>query len=181
MGFQVSACINTIKFLWSDRQRCKNQIQGWSNYPNLIFCFMLLVALLFPMHFASFGTFASKKRSDKLEQKKRSLLKLVPNVDIDFLKSCCCELDSAIKDTNNAHLQFLHLTNQNWMLETLIDNYPSSILMICIWLLSLSNPQFQLFLSDTFREQFSDNFQWIVGLVTAKTAMNAIFSALSIR
>ena len=142
---------------------------------------MVLVAFLFPMHFASFGTFASKKQCGKLKQKKRSLLKHVPNMDIAYLKEEWCMLDSAMECTKKDHLEFLHLTNQNWTLETMLDNYPSSILMICIWLLSLSQPQFQLFLSDTFREQFSDNFQWIVGLVTAKTAMNAIFSALRIR
>ena len=143
---------------------------------------MVLVAFLFPMHFASFGTFASKKQCGKLKQKKRSLLKHVPNMDIAYLKEEWCMLDSAMEGTKKDHLEFLHLTNQNWTLETMLDNYPSSILMICIWLLSLSHlSQLQQFLSDTFTEQFSDNFQWIVGLVTAKTAMNAIFSALRIR
>ena len=177
----MSAGINTIKFLWANRQKCKTQVQEWSNYPNLVFGLMVLVGLLFPMHFTSFGAFASRKQCAKLEQKKRSLLKQVRNIPIDNLEKQFFKLDLAIEDSKNTHLEFLHLTNQNLLLETMVDNFPSSILMICIWILSLSYPQLSLFLSNTFRELFSDSFQWIVGLVTAKTASNAIFSALRIR
>ena len=177
----MSAGINTIKFLWANRQKCKTQVQEWSNYPNLVFGLMVLVGFLFPMHFTSFGAFASRKQCAKLEQKKRSLLKQVRIIDNENLKKEFFKLDLAIEDSKNTHLKFLHLTNQNLLLETMVDNFPSSILMICIWILSLSYTQLQLFLSDTFREYFSDNFQWIAGLVTVNTAFNAMFSALRIR
>ena len=73
------------------------------------------------------------------------------------------------------------LTKQNWLSETLMDNFPSSILMLSIWMLSMKQQRLKLFLDDTFKEFISVNYQIVVGVITSKSALGAVFSALTIR
>ena len=57
--------------------------------------------------------------------------------------------------------------------------------MLSIWMLSTRpEPEHQtlkLFLNDTFKEFISVNYQIVVGVITSKSALGAVFSALTIR
>ena len=136
---------------------------------------------MFPYHYTSLGSFACKKKEQRFEQKKRDLLKYSRIVPIESLQTEMACLEQEIENTEKIHVDFLNLTKQNWLAETLIDNFPSAILMISIWMLSIKHQKLGLFLDDTFKEFISVNYQIVVGILTSKSALSALFSALNIR
>ena len=79
------------------------------------------------------------------------------------------------------YMEFLHLNNGNRDLETIIENYASTVLMMSIWLMSLKYNQLMIFLNAAFAEQISENYQVLIGLVTALSALNCVFCVIRIR
>ena len=143
---------------------------------------MLAVGLLFPMHFASLGAFACKKKQKHWEMKKKFSLKYSSSTE--SLRNAISHFDQKIEQSQQIHVDFLMLMKKNWLSESLLDNFPSSILMLSIWMLTLLSTEHQtlkLFLDDTFKEFISVNYQIIVGVITSKSALGAVFSALNIR
>ena len=144
---------------------------------------MLAVGLLFPMHFASLGAFACKKKQKHWEMKKKFSLKYSSSTE--SLRNAISHFDQKIEQSQQIHVDFLMLMKKNWLSESLLDNFPSSILMLSIWMLSTRpEPEHQtlkLFLNDTFKEFISVNYQIVVGVITSKSALGAVFSALTIR
>ena len=136
---------------------------------------------MFPYHYTSLGSFACKKKEQRFEQKKSDLLKYSRIVPTESLQTEMACLEQEIENTEKIHVDFLNLTKQNWLAETLIDNFPSAILMISIWMLSIKHQKLGLFLDDTFKEFISVNYQIVVGILTSKSALSALFSALNIR
>ena len=178
-SIQVLASVNTIRFIWSHRDFYRNNIQSWSTYPNLHLGYMVAVGLLFPMHFASLGAFACKKKQKHWEMKKKFSLKYSSSTE--SLRNAISHFDQKIEQSQQIHVDFLMLMKKNWLSECLLDNFPSSILMLSIWMLSMKQQRLKLFLDDTFKEFISVNYQIIVGVITSKSALGAVFSALNIR
>ena len=178
---QVLAGINTICFIWCHKDYYKKNIQSWSTYPNFHLGYTLVVGFLFPMHFASLGAFACKKKLQQLEMKKKSFLKSSSFVPTESLRILISHFDQKIEQNQQIHVDFLMLTKQNWLSETLVDNFPSSILMVSIFMLSIEHQELKLFLNDTFKEFISVNYQIVVGFITSKSASSAVLSALTIR
>ena len=178
-SIQVLASVNTIRFIWSHRDYYRNNIQSWSTHPNFHLGCTLVVGSLFPMHFSSLGAFACKKKQQQLEKEKKCILKYSSSTE--SLRIAISHIEQKIEQNQQIEVDFLMLTKQNWLSETLMDNFPSSILMLSIWMLSMKQQRLKLFLDDTFKEFISVNYQIVVGVITSKSALGAVFSALTIR
>ena len=182
-SIQVLSSVNTIRFIWSHRDFYRNNIQSWSTYPNFHLGCTLAVGSLFPMHFASIGAFACKKKQQHWERQKKSFL--MYSSSTESLRITISHFDQMMEQNQQIQVDFLMLMKKNWLSEILVDNFPSSILMLSIWMLSTRpEPEHQtlkLFLNDTFKEFISANYQIVVGVITSKSALGAVFSALTIR
>ena len=103
----------------------------------------------------------------------------------ESLRITISHFDQMMEQNQQIQVDFLMLMKKNWLSEILVDNFPSSILMLSIWMLSTRpEPEHQtlkLFLNDTFKEFISVNYQIVVGVITSKSALGAVFSALTIR
>ena len=167
--------------MWQKRLKCWTQISEWSNYPNVMLGLMLVMGFMFPLHFSNFGEKTSKKEREKLKKKQSTLLKFVDIIPMENLQLKYAQLETEMEEMDKTYLEFQHLNNTNRDLETIIETYASSVVLISIWLMSLEHEQLKLFLNSTFEELLPDNYKLLIALVGAMSALNCIFCVIRIR
>ena len=167
--------------MWQKRLKCWTQISEWSNYPNVMLGLMLVMGFMFPLHFSNFGEKTSKKEREKLKKKQSTLLKSADIIPMENLQLKYAQLETEMEEMDKAYLEFQHLNNTNRDLETIIETYASSVVLISIWLMSLEHEQLKLFLNSTFEELLPDNYKLLITLVGAMSALNCIFCVIRIR
>ena len=142
---------------------------------------MLVMGFMFPLHFSNFGEKTSKKEREKLKKKQSTLLKSADIIPMENLQLKYAQLETEMEEMDKAYLEFQHLNNTNRDLETIIETYASSVVLISIWLMSLEHEQLKLFLNSTFEELLPDNYKLLIALVGAMSALNCIFCVIRIR
>ena len=167
--------------MWQKRLKCWTQISEWSNYPNVMLGLMLVMGFMFPLHFSNFGEKTSKKEREKLKKKQSTLLKSADIIPMENLQLKYAQLETEMEEKDKTYLEFQHLNNTNRDLETIIETYASSVVLISIWLMSLEHEQLKLFLNSTFEELLPDNYKLLITLVGAMSALNCIFCVIRIR
>ena len=167
--------------MWQKRLKCWTQISEWSNYPNVMLGLMLVMGFMFPLHFSNFGEKTSKKEREKLKKKQSTLLKSADIIPMENLQLKYSQLETEMEERDKTYLEFQHLNNTNRDLETIIETYASSVVLISIWLMSLEHEQLKLFLNSTFEELLPDNYKLLITLVGAMSALNCIFCVIRIR
>ena len=167
--------------MWQKRLKCWTQISEWSNYPNVMLGLMLVMGFMFPLHFSNFGEKTSKKEREKLKKKQSTLLKSADIIPMENLQLKYAQLETEMEEMDKTYLEFQHLNNTNRDLETIIETYASSVVLISIWLMSLEHEQLKLFLNSTFEELLPDNYKLLITLVGGMSALNCIFCVIRIR
>ena len=167
--------------MWQKRLKCWTQISEWSNYPNVMLGLMLVMGFMFPLHFSNFGEKTSKKEREKLKKKQSTLLKSADIIPMENLQLKYAQLETEMEEMDKTYLEFQHLNNTNRDLETIIETYASSVVLISIWLMSLEHEQLKLFLNSTFEELLPDNYKLLIALVGAMSALNCVFCVIRIR
>ena len=142
---------------------------------------MLVMGFMFPLHFSNFGEKTSKKEREKLKKKQSTLLKSADIIPMENLQLKYAQLETEMEEKDKTYLEFQHLNNTNRDLETIIETYASSVVLISIWLMSLEHEQLKLFLNSTFEELLPDNYKLLITLVGAMSALNCIFCVIRIR
>lgn len=169
--------------MWQKRSKCRTQISEWSSYPNVMLALMFISGFLFPLHFSNFGEMTSKKNVDKLKKAKSTLLKSANSgiISMENLELRYSQIEIEMEDMDKTYLEFVNLNNANRDLETIIENYASSVVLISIWLMSREYAQLKLFLKSFFDKLLPNNYKLLIAFVGVMSAMNCIYCVIRIR
>ena len=167
--------------MWQKRSKCRTQISEWSNYPNVMLGLMFISGFLFPLHFSYFGEMTCKTIVDKLKKAKSTLLKSADFISMENLEFRYSQIEIEMEEMDKTCLEFLILNDANRDLETIIENYASSVVLISIWLMSLEYTQLKLFLKSTFEKVLPNNYKLLIAFVGVMSALNCIFCVIRIR
>ena len=101
---------------------------------------------------------------------------------LQFHSTChAFDVEIEMEDMDKTYLEFVNLNNANRDLETIIENYASSVVLISIWLMSREYAQLKLFLKSFFDKLLPNNYKLLIAFVGVMSAMNCIYCVIRIR
>ena len=177
---QLAVSVNTMVFLLKNKDAYQERIEENSKYPKVVLGLTILVGTLFPTHFTAFGLILTSKQSQELMNDNAEVFNELSAYDEDA-NAKYARIKQAIYASETELTSMINLASGNENFETILEHLPSAVLMSSLWIMSYTHEALRLFLSDTLSNLFSDFYIIIVILMSLKTTMGCVSSALNIR
>ena len=102
-------------------------------------------------------------------------------VDPDEAKRIYTTLTKSIEKTKDQYLTMFQLKTANRRYEMLLENVPSAIVFVSLWMLSSQHLGLRRFLQETLASKLTTDYYWVIVLVSLNIAVSCLTSVVNTR